>query len=249
MGAVRTMIYRFGSFALDVEQKTLLTIGGREVPLRPKSFALLHMLVENAGMLVSKEAIMEALWPNVFVTENNITQCVHEIRSALGADGESSLRTRPRRGYVFTQEIIRLPASRQPSPRKDDDQRLAGQARPGRFGMPPDPGVDVVPEDAQSKAQSGSVRRASFNLRQSRLEVVSVTVTPLQGAAGLGAQEFPLRDSGAFMAPYLIWISDASLEALHRAGGEGVARGAANVACANGAAAEPHDGQRVTGDA
>ena len=66
----------------------LLATDGREMPLRPKSFALLRLLVENAGRLLSRDMIMEALWPNVFVTDDNVTQCVHDIRGALGAEAQ-----------------------------------------------------------------------------------------------------------------------------------------------------------------
>jgi DNA-binding winged helix-turn-helix (wHTH) protein len=102
-------VYRFGSFALDLKQGALLAADGAEIPLRPKSFSLLRLLVENAGQLLSKEAIMEMLWPNVFVMENNITQCIHEIRHALGSEADQALRTRPRRGYVFTSDVIIVP--------------------------------------------------------------------------------------------------------------------------------------------
>ncbi len=105
----RRKAYRFGSFTLDLEREALLAADGQEIALRPKSFALLRLLVEHAGRLVSKEEIMEVLWPNIYVTENNITQCIHEIRRALGPEAQQTLRTRPRRGYLFTSDIT--PAS------------------------------------------------------------------------------------------------------------------------------------------
>jgi len=103
--SVRTIAYRFGSFVLDIERGALLSADGKERPLRPKSFALLRLLVENAGRLLSQEAIMEALWPNIFVTENNVTQCISDIRNALGADALGTIHTRPRRGYLFTSDV------------------------------------------------------------------------------------------------------------------------------------------------
>jgi DNA-binding winged helix-turn-helix (wHTH) protein len=102
-------VYRFGSFALDLKRGALLAADGAEIPLRPKSFSLLRLLVESAGQLLSKEAIMEMIWPNVFVTENNITQCIHEIRHALGSEADQILRTRPCRGYIFTSDVIMVP--------------------------------------------------------------------------------------------------------------------------------------------
>lgn len=62
-------IYRFGNFVLDFGRGTLLTRSGTEISLRRKSFSLLQLLVENAGQLLTRETIMAALWPNVFVTD------------------------------------------------------------------------------------------------------------------------------------------------------------------------------------
>src|SRR5262245_30046245 len=90
--------YRFGPFFLDLTWGALIAPDGSEVRLRPKSFAMLRLLVENRGRLLSKDAIMEALWPNLYVTENNVTQCIHDIRHALGPEARFALRTYPRRG-------------------------------------------------------------------------------------------------------------------------------------------------------
>src|ERR1700690_247125 len=87
--------YRFGSFVLDLELGALLAADGKEIPLRPKSFALLQFLVENAGRLLRREGIIEALWPNVFVTEDNVTQCIHDIRRALSVESSQMVRTVP----------------------------------------------------------------------------------------------------------------------------------------------------------
>jgi DNA-binding winged helix-turn-helix (wHTH) protein len=115
-GPVKKMVYRFGAFTLDTNCEVLLVADGTEVPLRPKSFTLLLLLVENAGRTVSKEKIMASVWPNLFVTENNINQCVHEIRRAFGAGAKHILRTRPRRGYLLDAAVIAV-LSRPCSPR------------------------------------------------------------------------------------------------------------------------------------
>jgi adenylate cyclase len=94
-------VYRFGTFVLDSGNEALRTNEGVSISLRPKSFALLRLMVENAGRLLARETIMEALWPNIFVTDDNITQCVQDVRRALGHDGRHLLRTIRRRGYIF----------------------------------------------------------------------------------------------------------------------------------------------------
>jgi DNA-binding winged helix-turn-helix (wHTH) protein len=76
--------YQFGSFVLDLDWGGLLA-DGEEMPLRPKSFALLGLLAENAGRVISRETITTALWADVFVTENSVTQCISLISVALWA--------------------------------------------------------------------------------------------------------------------------------------------------------------------
>jgi DNA-binding winged helix-turn-helix (wHTH) protein len=101
--------YRFGTFTLDLDRGMLLADDGTDRVLRPKSFALLRLLVENAGRLLSQEAILDALWPGLFITENSVSQCVSDIRRALGAEAATLLRTLSRRGYVFTSDVILVP--------------------------------------------------------------------------------------------------------------------------------------------
>lgn len=103
--------HRFGRFVLDLRRGALLA-DGSERPLRPKSFALLRHLAEHAGQLVGRDEIMEAVWPGTFVTEDSITQCIRDIRRALGDEAADLLRTVPRRGYLFA---AAEPAAPQPS--------------------------------------------------------------------------------------------------------------------------------------
>jgi adenylate cyclase len=106
----RRAIYRFGAFVLDSENQALRTTEGIPIPLRPKSFALLRLMVENAGRLLTRETIMEALWPNIFVTDDNITQCAHDVRRALGRETCHLLQTIRRRGYIFEAGAVRQEA-------------------------------------------------------------------------------------------------------------------------------------------
>ena len=89
MDAERTppAAYRFDRFTLDLARGALLGPDGAEVPLRPKSFALLRLLVENPSRLLDRDAIMAAVWPDVVVSDELIAQCVRDIRKALGRRG------------------------------------------------------------------------------------------------------------------------------------------------------------------
>jgi hypothetical protein len=80
------LIYEFGSFRLDSTERLLLR-AGQPVSLTPKAFDLLVFLVDHAGRLVTKQALMSALWPNTFVEEANLTFTVSALRKALG-DGQ-----------------------------------------------------------------------------------------------------------------------------------------------------------------
>ena len=105
LGAIGGEVRQFGNFALDLGRGALVNSHGREIPLRPKPFALLRLFVENCGRLVTREAIMSAVWPGVFVSDDSIAQCVKEIRRALGDDGQTIVKTVSKRGFRFEAEI------------------------------------------------------------------------------------------------------------------------------------------------
>jgi DNA-binding winged helix-turn-helix (wHTH) protein len=89
-----------GEFLFDLEEHALFQ-GAMEIPLRPKSLKVLQYLVEHRGHLVSKAELMEAVWPNLFVSENSLTQCLTEVRRALGSRERHIIRTISGRGYLL----------------------------------------------------------------------------------------------------------------------------------------------------
>src|SRR3954469_24396682 len=93
--------YQFGGFVFDPVRGVLRQPRGFETVLRPKAAGLLHHLARHAGQVVGREALLDAIWPGVSVTDDSITQCVTEIRRALGAEGAALLRTLPKRGYLL----------------------------------------------------------------------------------------------------------------------------------------------------
>jgi len=94
------LLYSFEGCILDCSRGTLTAETG-EVALRPKSLEVLRFLIENAGRLVSRDDLLKAVWPDVIVTEESLTQCVSEVRNALGDPGQRIIKTVPKRGYVF----------------------------------------------------------------------------------------------------------------------------------------------------
>ena len=92
---------RFGRFTLDPARCALRGPDDSEVVLRPKTFAVLHELLAHRGEVVTREALLTAVWPNVMVSDESLTQCIRELRVALGPGGSGMLRTLPRRGYML----------------------------------------------------------------------------------------------------------------------------------------------------
>jgi DNA-binding winged helix-turn-helix (wHTH) protein/tetratricopeptide (TPR) repeat protein len=98
--------YRFGPFQLDIRERRL-SRGTEVIPLRLKVFDTLRVLVENAGRLVTKQELLDAIWPETAVEENNLNHNVSVLRKALGekATGQQYIETVPRVGYRFVATV------------------------------------------------------------------------------------------------------------------------------------------------
>ncbi|HEX7787847.1 MAG TPA: winged helix-turn-helix domain-containing protein, partial [Methylomirabilota bacterium] len=90
----------FGGHTLDLTRGSLRS-GDRTIELRPKSFGVLVYLVQNAGRLVSKDELIQAVWPDVAVSDDSLAKCVSEVRAALRDGDQRLVKTVPRRGYVL----------------------------------------------------------------------------------------------------------------------------------------------------
>jgi TolB-like protein/DNA-binding winged helix-turn-helix (wHTH) protein/tetratricopeptide (TPR) repeat protein len=98
--SVSPRCYSFGEFTLDLERGALLR-RGVDVELRPKSFEVLRVLVERHGRLVTKQELLDAVWGRVVVTEGSVAKCLIDIRRAIEDRTQQSIKTVPRRGYIF----------------------------------------------------------------------------------------------------------------------------------------------------
>jgi adenylate cyclase len=98
--------YRFGAFRLDLAAFQL-TRDDQVLALAPKSIDLLALFASQPTSLVTKDAILARLWPDIAVTDNALTQVVSELRQALGDDPSDPkyVQTVPRRGYRFIAEV------------------------------------------------------------------------------------------------------------------------------------------------
>ncbi len=95
-----------GTFRLDLARRLLLDPSGRPVKLRARSFDLLKVLLLHSGRIVSRDELLDAVWGSIHVTEDSVTQCVVEIRRALGGRAGMLLRTVPRYGYMLEPEAM-----------------------------------------------------------------------------------------------------------------------------------------------
>ncbi len=101
--------YAFGPYLLDVEERRLLR-AQEEVRLRSKLFDILRVLVENSGKLVRKDDLMQAVWPDSVVEDNNIDHGVSQLRKLLHPD--KFIETIPKHGYRFVGEVKHAAAPR-----------------------------------------------------------------------------------------------------------------------------------------
>ncbi len=106
MSAQARQLYEFGAFRLDPAQHLLL----RErdmVPLTPKLFETLLALVENTGLVVTKDELMSRVWPDTIVEERSLSQNIFLLRKALGEDskGHVYIETIPKVGYRFLPSV------------------------------------------------------------------------------------------------------------------------------------------------
>jgi len=109
-------LYEFGPFRLDAAQRLLLR-DDSPIPLQPKAFETLLMLVRNSEKVVLKDELLSTVWANTFVQESNLTQNIFVLRKALGESdgGRRYIITVPGRGYRFAEKVHTLPAAQHPA--------------------------------------------------------------------------------------------------------------------------------------
>src|SRR5215472_16892422 len=99
-------LYEFGPYRLNPAQQ-LLTEDGKKIPLTPKAFQTLLVLVENRDRVVEKEELLQKVWPDTFVEEATLAQNVFTLRKQLeDSSGEAQyIETVPKRGYRFVAKV------------------------------------------------------------------------------------------------------------------------------------------------
>jgi DNA-binding winged helix-turn-helix (wHTH) protein len=140
-----------------------LRAGDQEIDLRPKTFEVLRYLAQNAGRLVPKQELFDAVWPNVSVCDDSLVQCIRELRQKLGDVDRRLVKTVSRRGYLLDATVsAQAPQSSgyavEWSPRGDSDDMIALPEKIApvpTFGLNGRAGEQAIIERCWSAAQAG----------------------------------------------------------------------------------------------
>src|SRR5213082_3157966 len=126
MNGPSAQVYEFGDFRLDAG-KRLLWRADTQVPLTPRVFETLLYLVEHHDTVLDKERLMEAVWPDSIVEENNLTQNISTLRRVFGETPGSHhyIVTVPGRGYRFVADVKMREADGGPQPRRMPEAAIA----------------------------------------------------------------------------------------------------------------------------
>jgi DNA-binding winged helix-turn-helix (wHTH) protein len=102
-------VYYFGSFCINQTEQQLMR-NGEPIKLAPKAFDVLLVLIQNKGCLVTKERLLEEVWPDTFVEEANLSVNIASLRKALddGSPQQHCIETVPKRGYRFVAPVTEL---------------------------------------------------------------------------------------------------------------------------------------------
>jgi DNA-binding winged helix-turn-helix (wHTH) protein/TolB-like protein len=117
------LLYEFGRFRFDPADR-LLSSDGVPVPLAPKAFEVLLVLVQNGSRLTTKEELMRKVWPDSFVEDANLTVNISALRRLLGetSDGHQYIETVPKNGYRFVMPVREV--------QENEPLRATGTGRP-----------------------------------------------------------------------------------------------------------------------
>jgi adenylate cyclase len=151
-------VLRFDRFVLDLTRGCLRT-GEQEIDLRPKAFQLLTYLAVNAGRLVPKQELLDAVWPNVVVSDESLVQSIRQLRAKLGDGDHCLIKTIARRGYMLdvaiaTQDIpaVGLPrtarttgGNHSTSPLALPSISMVGTSPGSLLPLPDGPSIAVLP--------------------------------------------------------------------------------------------------------
>ncbi|GAA3766584.1 winged helix-turn-helix domain-containing protein [Terriglobus aquaticus] len=157
------MLYRFGDFELD-EEGFSLTLRGRRVSLEPRALSVLFILAGNAGKLLDKQTLLEAVWKDTFVEETTLTRAIAIIRKQLGDDARAPhfIETVPTRGYRFIAPVERSSAGEAIQPPVEPQPAATEQASSSGVALE-QPEFESVPQPPNTELPSATPATPVWN--------------------------------------------------------------------------------------
>jgi predicted ATPase/DNA-binding winged helix-turn-helix (wHTH) protein len=198
--------YRFGEFTLDVGRGCLLR-RAQEVKIRPKVYEALKYLVLNPGRLIGKQEFMQAIWPDSFVTDDSLVQCTIELRRALGDQDQQLLKTVPRRGYVFTAQVIQATIPERPPDRLAADACSTPAVRKVAKNF-----IDLPIPHTSLIGREREVEKAADLLRQPNVRLLTLT-----GAGGAGKTRLAIAVASTIGPEFSAGVQFVGLASITRA--------------------------------
>ena len=206
--------YQFGEFTLDVARGCVWK-AGEEIKLRPKVYETLKYFIENSGRLIGKQELMQAVWPDAFVTDDSLVQCTLELRRALDDRDQKILKTVPRRGYLFTASVTRIPLA-PASPRVADPPAESLSGLRDR-----DDGLGPLPAKVPRRRRDLPVPRTSLIGREQQVAEASelllrpnVRVLTLTGPGGAGKTRLSLAVAAAIAGHFPAGVQFVNLASI-----------------------------------
>lgn len=197
------MVYRFGPFHFDASQR-LLFRRGNLVPLKPKAAHVLALLLESHGHLVVKETFRNTVWPETFVEDNNLSQCICDLREALRdhPGGGRYIQTVFGRGFSFVGPVSTEEGAANPAVRRGKSEETSKSEHNGSAelaeaaalrapGEPPavlkSPGPSASEEQTENGAQDErrTLSRTISSIWHVRLPLAAVVVLVMGIVTGI----------------------------------------------------------------
>ena len=182
--------------------------GGEEIKLRPKVYEALKYLVENPGRLIGKQELIQAVWPDSFVTDDSLVQCTMELRRALDDREQQVLKTVPRRGYIFAATVTRsAPEPDFPRYGLDPTESVAPSAAKGERKL-----VDLPTPRTSLIGREKEVTEAVQFLSQPDVRLLTLT-----GAGGAGKTRLAIAVATTIAARFTAGVQFVGLASITNA--------------------------------
>jgi DNA-binding winged helix-turn-helix (wHTH) protein len=205
------MLYAFGPYQLDTVGRRLTREGARDpMPVPDRQIEVLIQLVAHAGQVLSKDALVEAAWQDVAVTDNSLEQAISGLRRALGipAGGGRYIETLARRGYRFAAPVSTIAG-------RHSDEALASMLAPYRAFLEGRAALHALDRASVERATAlfDELARTSPDDPAAHLGLANALALTLESKRATGARDEALVARALHHAAEACRLSPASDEA------------------------------------